>query len=371
MKIQPFKLERYFAKYEFSAPYLLCCSDCEPLAMKELLGMADEKSKRMWHDLKLGYTESQGHPTLREEISKLYQNIKPEEVMVLTPEEGIYIAMNTILKKGDHVITTFPGYQSLYEIANSIGCKVSHWKPKEKNGWLFDITDLESLTEETTRLLVINFPHNPTGATISQNNLKKIVEIAGRKNLYLFSDEMYRFLEYKHTERTSSACDLSEKAVSLFGMSKSFALAGLRIGWLATKSTELLREFAAFKDYTTICSSAPSEILAIMALKLKNNILKRNLEIIDGNLKLLDTFFEDQSRLFEWHKPTAGPIAFPKLKGERNVSEFCADLIEKKGVLLLPADQYDYEGNHFRIGFARKNMPEALEKLRKYIAEYY
>jgi len=367
MKIQPFKLERYFAKHEFSAPYLLCCSDCEPLPMKELLEMADEETKRMWHDLKLGYTESQGHPTLREEISKLYQTIEPKDVMVLTPEEGIYIAMNILLKKGDHVITTFPGYQSLYEIANSIGCKVSRWKPRYKNGWFFDINDLESLIEEKTRLLVINFPHNPTGATISQNEIEKIIEIAERNNIFLFSDEMYRFLEYKPTDRTASACDLSEKAISLFGMSKSFALAGLRIGWLTTKNHKLFRQIAAFKDYTTICNSAPSEILAIMALKSKNIIIKRNLKIIERNLKLLGAFFEKYKQLFEWYKPKAGPIAFPKLKGDINVSEFCADLIEKEGVLLLPSDQYDFEGNNFRIGFARKNMPEALDKLEKYI----
>jgi aspartate/methionine/tyrosine aminotransferase len=367
MKIKPFKLERYFAKHEFTAPYLLCCSDCEPLPMEELLEIADEESKRMWHDLKLGYTESQGHPTLRNEISKLYQNIEPEDVMVLAPEEGIYIAMNTLLKKDDHVITTFPGYQSLYEIAYSIGCKVSHWKPREKNRWFFDINDLESLIEEKTRLLVINFPHNPTGATISQNELEKIIEIAERNNIFLFSDEMYRFLEYKPANRTASACDLSEKAISLFGMSKSFALAGLRIGWLTTKNHKLFSQIAAFKDYTTICNSAPSEILAIMALKSKNKIVKRNLEIIKSNLKLLDDFFEKYKQLFEWYKPKAGPIAFPKLKEDINVSEFCADLIEKEGVLLLPSDQYDYEGNNFRIGFARRNMREALDKLEKYI----
>ena len=108
MKIQPFKLERYFAKYEFSAPYLLSCSDCEALSQKELLAMADENSLKLWNDLNLGYTESQGHPILREEIAKLYQTIKPEQVLVITPEEGIFIAMNNLLEKGDHVITTFP-----------------------------------------------------------------------------------------------------------------------------------------------------------------------------------------------------------------------------------------------------------------------
>ena len=132
MKIKPFKLERYFAKYEFSAPYLLCTSDCEPLTLKELLEFAEETSLMLWNNLWLGYTESQGHPILREEISKLYKNISSEEVLVITPEEGIFIAMNVLLKKGDHLIVTFPGYQSLYETANSIGAEVSKWKVKQE-----------------------------------------------------------------------------------------------------------------------------------------------------------------------------------------------------------------------------------------------
>ncbi len=371
MKIQPFKLERYFAKYEFSTPYLLCCSDCEALSMKELLSMSDENSLKMWGDLKLDYTESQGHHILREEVSKLYTRIKPENVMILTPEEGIYIAMNSILSKGDHVIATFPGYQSLYEIANSLDCEVSKWTPKEENAWIFDVNDLQNLIKDNTKLIVINFPHNPTGATLQQTDLEKIIEITKQKNIILFSDEMYRFLEHDKANRTSSACDLYDNAISLFGMSKSFALAGLRIGWLATQNNGILAQVATYKDYTTICSSGPSEILSIMALRAKDEILKRNLGIIKDNLKVLDEFFIDYAKLFDWYKPKAGPLGFPKLKSEKNVADFCLDLVEKKGVLLLPANQYDYESNNFRLSFARKNMPKALIKFKEYIDENY
>ncbi len=371
MKIQPFKLERYFAKYEFSAPYLLSCSDCEALSQKELLAMADENSLKLWNDLKLGYTESQGHPVLREEIAKLYQNIKPEQVLVITPEEGIFIAMNNLLEKGDHIVTTFPGYQSLYEIANSLGCEVSKWTPKENNGWIFDIDDLKSLIRDDTKLIVINFPHNPTGATLQEQELKEIIDIARQKSIVVFSDEMYRFLEHDQANRTLSACDLYDNAISLFGMSKSFALAGLRIGWLTTKNSDLLKRFATYKDYTTICSSAPSEILAIIALRSKDKILKRNLGIINDNLKILDEFFTKHAKLFDWHRPKAGPIGFPTLKAKVDISDFCLDLVEKKGVMLLPSKVYDFKGNYFRIGFARKNMPEALEKLEEYLKENY
>ncbi len=371
MKLQPFKLERYFAKYEFSAPYLLSCSDCEALSLRELLDMADDDSLRLWNDLKLSYTESQGHPVLREEISSLYENIHPGEVLVVTPEEGIFIAMNTLLEKGDHVITTFPGYQSLYEIAHSIGCEVSKWIPKYENEWAFHVSDFKELVREDTKLIVINFPHNPTGVVLQEQHLKEIIEIAERNNAIVFSDEMYRLLEHNETCRTSSACDLYGNAVSLFGMSKSFALPGLRIGWLTTKNSELYNKFAVYKDYTTICSSAPGEILAIMALRAKDKILGRNLDIINFNLNMLDEFFAGNKNLFDWHRLKAGPIGFPELKIDVDITRFCLDLVEKKGLMLLPSQVYDFEGNYFRIGFARKNMPEALAKLKEYIWENY
>jgi len=370
MKIKDFKLERYFARYEFSAPYLLCSSDCEPLSLDELLSLADNDSLKLWKNLKLGYTESQGHPVLRQEVAGLYQSIQPKDILITAPEEGIFIAMNCLVKKGDHVITTFPGYQSLYEVANAIGCEVSQWIPKQENGFFFDIQELKKLVRDDTRLIVINFPHNPTGATIKEDELKEIINLAKSKDIIIFSDEMYRFLEYDNADQNTSACDLYENAVSLFGMSKSFALAGLRIGWLVTRNSNLLNKFLAFKDYTTICSSAPSEILAIIALRAKKQIIQRNLQIIKNNLEKLDLFFAHFNHFFEWNKPKAGPIAFPELKSNMDVNHFCVDLVEKKGVMLLPASVYDYQGNNFRIGFARKNMPEALNVFDEYLKSF-
>jgi aspartate/methionine/tyrosine aminotransferase len=371
MKLRPFKLERYFAQYEFSVPYLLSCSDCEPLSYKEVLALADEHSLKLWNELKLGYTESQGHPILREEIAALYRTIEPGQVLVMAPEEGILTAMNSLLEKGDRIVTTFPAYQSLYEIADSLGCEVLKWAPKEDNGWIFDLGDLKRLWRGDIKLIVINFPHNPTGATLHEQELHEIIDMARQKNIVVFSDEMYRFLEYDQAGRIPSACDLYENAVSLFGMSKSFALAGLRIGWLATRNSELIKKFSLYKDYTTICSSAPSEVLAIAALRAKNNILQRNLDIIDNNLRILNGFFAARKKLFDWHRPNAGPIAFPALTADVEIADFCLDLVEKKGVMVLPSGVYDFESNNFRIGFGRKNMQEALAKLDEYLSENY
>ena len=370
MNISPFKLERYFARYEFKAPYLLCPSDCEALGLNELLNMADPHSLKLWKNLRLGYTESQGLPRLREEAAKLYSGISPEEIQLLTPEEGIFNAMNVILQPGDQVISTFPGYQSLYQIAESLGCEVARWMPHRKNGaFYFDPQDLEKLLQKNSKLLVINFPHNPSAALPDRETFLQIVKFAEKHDLYLFSDEMYRFLEYETSDRLPSACELYPKSVSLFGMSKSFALAGLRIGWLVTQNKKLMHELSCFKDYTTICCSAPSEILALIALENREKILQRNLDIIHSNLLLLEDFFTRHSSLFQWARPKAGTIAFPEYLGEKNILDFCKRLVEKKGVMLLPCDVYDYPGKFFRLGFGRKNMPEALEKLEEFLQE--
>lgn len=370
MKIIPFQLERYFAKYEFSTKYLLSCSDCEPLQLSEVLEMANSETLKLWNNLKLAYTESSGHPILKEEIAKLYQTISVDEINVMVPEEAIFVAMNCILEKGDHVVCTFPGYQSLYEIANTIGCNVSKWKPDYNNGWKFEVEKLRELIRPETKLVVINFPHNPTGATIAQKELNEIVDLCRQHNTFLFSDEMYRFLEYNKADQLPSACDLFENAISLFGLSKSFALPGLRIGWLSSKNLKLMNAIGDFKDYTTICNNAPSEILAIIALQNKQEILHRNLQIISDNLQLLHSFFRKNTHLFHWQSPIAGPISFPKLSEDISISDFCKQLLKQEETMLLPSTVYDFPGNYFRIGFARKNFSEGLERLDMFISNY-
>lgn len=370
MKINPFQLERYFAQHEFTAKHLLSCSDCEPLQLSEVLEMASPESLELWNKLKLSYTESSGHPLLKAEIARLHSTISTDEINVMIPEEAIFVAMNCMLEKGDHVITTFPGYQSLYEIAKSIGCDVSQWLPEFKKGWNFDLEQLKTLIRKDTKLLVINFPHNPTGATISEHELAEIVTLCQQNNTLLFSDEMYRFLEYDSKDRLPSACDIYENAISLFGMSKSFALPGLRIGWLSSKNKKLMQKIAEFKDYTSICNSGPSEILSIIALQNKDLILKRNLKIIAENLKFLELFFADHKHLFEWQRPIAGPIAFPKLNEKYNISAFCNQLVKEYETMLLPASVYGFDDNFFRIGFARKDLNEGLKKLETFINIY-
>jgi len=366
MQIRPFKLERFFSEHEFRVRHNISASDCEPLTQAEVLEMADDDARERWDELRLGYTETPGALFLREEIAKLYLKIDPDDVLVLTPIEGIFVVMNTILERGDHVICTFPEYQALYEVAQHLECEVDMWPADERQGWRFDPLWLEKHIRPNTKLVVVNFPHNPTGWMPDAADFKRIVDLARASGAYLFSDEMYHYLEHDPVTRLPAACDTYERAVCLNGMSKSFALAGIRIGWLATQDAELMQRLATFKDYTTICSSAPSEVLATIGLQSMDRIIERNLSLINQNLDLLDDFFEKHPFAY-WNKPIAGTVAFPRLLIDRDAREFCEDLIAKSSVMMLPGEVFEYGSDHVRIGFARRHMDSALEALGKYL----
>ena len=277
--------------------------------------------------------------------------------------------MNITLKAGDHIIVQFPAYQSLYEVAQSIGCEITKWPVVEEKGWELDLDFLKQNIKNNTKAIIINMPHNPTGYLMKEEKLEEMIKITKEKNIFVFSDEVYRLLEYDEKDRLPSICEIYEYGVSVGGMSKAFALPGLRICWTVTKNKEILQKMAAFKDYTTICCSAPSEFLSIVALKNKENILKRNLEIISNNLKILNDFFSQYKDLFSWVPPKAGTIAFPRIRFDKNIERLCVDLVEKKGVFLLPSTLYDFGNKNFRIGFGRKNMRECLQEFEKYLKE--
>ena len=372
MKINDFKLERYFADYEFKARHLLSSSDCESLKMTDLLQMADPECLKLWYDLKLVYTETKGHPLLRESISNLYEEIKSEDIIVLAPEEGIFIALNVILNPGDHVIVLDPAYQSLFEIPKAIGCEVTKWPVYLKNyQWNLDISFLQKSIKKNTRLIIINFPHNPTGFIPEASDFKNIIDIAEKNKIYLFSDEMYRYLEFSKSHLYESAGDILENGITLSGLSKSFGLPGLRIGWLATRNKELMRKIENFKDYTTICNNALGEILSIVALRNKDQIIGRNLNLIRENILIVKEFFTKHNNFFTWIDSKGSSVAFPLLTERLPADDFCKKLIDQKSILMLSASLFNYPGNHFRIGLGRKTFKAALEELESFLYGSY
>ena len=368
MNLPPFKLERYFAKYEFNTEFLLCSSDCEAMSIADLLAFeegAAEKFQQTW----LGYTESQGSLTLRREICNLYSTMLPEHILVHTGAgEAIYLFMHAMLTAADHVIVHAPGYQSLAEVARGIGCDISPWMAHEEDQWALNLDELRGLLRPNSKAIIINTPHNPTGYLMSRADYDALNKFAQENDLLLFSDEVYRESEYDPALRLPAACDYGEHAVSLGVTSKTYGLAGLRIGWIATKNKKVYENMASLKDYTTICNSAPSEFLSEVAMRHRVKLAERNINIIKHNLTVIDDLFTRYSSLFTWTRPQAGSMGFPKLlKGE--VEDFCDKLVRQAGVLLLPGTMYDESNNHFRLGLGRQNLPQAVERLEEYLSK--
>jgi aspartate/methionine/tyrosine aminotransferase len=369
MKIPDFKLERYFAQHEFTAKYLLSSSDCDGYELKYLLDLASKNEMDMWEGLKLGYTESEGNSVLRESISKNYKQKSIDNIVVASPGELNFITMNVLLNSTDHVITVSPSYQSLYEVTKSLKCEISYWKPNPKD-WNFDIEELEKLIQSNTKLIIINFPHNPTGSYLSVNQLNVIVEIARKHDIYIFSDEMYHKLIIDDIPELPPVCDLYEKGISLWGTSKTFGLAGLRIGWIVSQDKTFLQRVLAFKDYLSICNSAPSEILTIIALNNIDKLLKPNLRKIQANIELFKDFAEKCNVIEKFIPPKAGSTAFIKLNIQESSLNFCNNLVDKTGIMAVPAEMFEYEGKYIRVGFGRRNFSDILKVLEKYLKTY-
>ena len=373
MNIKPFHTERFFALHEFTAPYILCASDCESLTVGELLQLAGASWQSLGR-LRLGYTESQGAPALRERIADLYTGVNAGQVIGLAaPEEGIFLTMHALLEPGDEVIVLTPCYDSLANVAQYLDCRVARWPlleadepPDGPGGWRLDLDALERLVTPRTKLVIVNFPHNPTGYLPSHDEWQTIVQIVERAGAWLFSDEMYRGLEYDPTARLPSGCDLYQRAITLAGLSKTHGLPGLRAGWLALQDTSLRDRILGWKDYTTICASAPAEALAQTALQVGDLLAQRSQRIIQDNLALAEPFFARWRAVFRWNRPQAGSVALVGLRGQ-SARDFSDRLVTEQGVLLLPGTCLGSDDRHLRFGLGRLNFRDGLEQLDRYL----
>ena len=368
-----FKLETFFSKWEFNAKYHMCASDMESMTLQDLLNLGTEQDKEDWNQLNFKYIETCGSPKLRSAVANSYSKLSSENILAFAgAEEGLYVAMHCILKKDDHAIIITPNYQSSETIPASI-CDVSGIGLEAGNNWNLDVQKIKDAIRPNTRLISINFPHNPTGKVISKQTLNDLIDIVRQRGIYLFSDEVYRLMERSNNIRLPQVADLYEKGLSLNVMSKSYGLPGLRIGWIASQDLNLLHQMEKMKHYLSICNSSPSEYLAVIALQASADILSRNHKIIDDNLKLLNPFFAQNRDLFEWNEPDGGCIGYPKYLGSEGVMAFCERLIKEHGIMLLPGSIYDSANgpspsNHFRIGYGRKAVKEGLRKFQEVLA---
>jgi aspartate/methionine/tyrosine aminotransferase len=377
--IRPFKLERFFARHEFTARRLLCSSDCESISVGELLAMEPGAGEGL-SAFRLGYTETRGAPALREAIASLHApegsgGPGPDGIFVHAgAAEGVLNLLASILGPKDHVIVGEPAYQSLAELPRWLGAAVSPWRIRnDGKRWRFDSDDLHRLLAARTKLVILNVPHNPTGALPTHAEFDAIISLCRKGGAILLVDEVYRLLERDPARRLPPVCEAYENGVSLNVLSKSAGLAGLRIGWLATRRRDILDAVADFKDYNSICSSGPSEFLAGIALRNLERIVGRNRRICAENLHAFEAFVHDHPGFATLVPPEGSSVCFPRLGG-RAEADFGGDaeamalaLLGSTGVLLLPGADCGSEPAHFRVGFGRADFREGLAELEAWV----
>ncbi|TQV88385.1 aminotransferase class I/II-fold pyridoxal phosphate-dependent enzyme [Aliikangiella coralliicola] len=369
-----FELEVFFSQWEFKAKYHMTASDVESMSLKELLNLASDQERHDFENLWLGYTETWGAPDLRNTIAETYDTLSAENILCFAgAEEGIYAAMRVLLDKNDHAIVVVPNYQAAETLPLEI-CEVTGVALQPEKNWRLDLECLAEAIRPNTKLISINVPNNPTGATMSSSDLNELISLCRKNNIYLFSDEVYRLLELDEAKRMPQIADIYEKGISLNVVSKAYGFPGLRIGWIATQDKALLLRLERFKHYLSICNSAPSERLALIVLNNRERILARNRSLLRENLSELEKFFADYPSLFEWAAPDGGCIAYPKYIGRGTVESFCHKLVNEYGVLLLPASIYQSELldapiDRFRIGFGRSKIKEGLSQFRRFLAD--
>lgn len=366
MRVAPFAIERFYERWEFRAELMLSSSDCESRAVDDLLSLEPDARERLL-GMRLGYTEVPGSLELRSAVAAGYEHTEADDVLSLAAaEEGIFLVYHALLDGASHAVVETPCYGSALELARSTGASVGEWRRRFEDRWVHDVEALERLLRPHTKLIYINSPHNPTGVQMPREVFERVFELAAERDIVVLSDEVYRGLEHDVADRLPAGCDRYARAISLGAVSKAHGLPGLRVGWLAGRSRELMESVKSLKLYTTICCSAPSELLVALALRHGDRLIGESRELLLGNLPVLQAFLERRGETFAWVPPGAGPIGFARVSGVDNVTAWCEGIAAEAGVLLLPGSVYD-QPEHVRLGFGRANLRQAVARLERYL----
>lgn len=371
MKIRDFGVEIWMNLYENNCEHNLAETCVESMTVNELLDLSGDRENIINNilQMQMSYGDIEGSPKLVKGVQSLYKTIKPEQITITHGAIGANaLTMFALIEPGDHVISVLPTYQQHYSIPEAYGADVQILKLKPENNFLPDLEELKSYVNDKTKLICINNPNNPTGALMDETFLKQIVEIARSVDAYIICDEVYRGLNHEGSGFTTSIADLYEKGISSGSISKTFSLAGLRIGWLVG-SEEFIELVNRRRDYTTISCGRIDDYLAGIALEHKDKIIERNHKIVRDNIKIVDEWVNKEP-LITYVKPKAGTTAFLQYDIDMPSETFCVKLLESKGVMMVPGTALDMEG-FLRLGYAYSPsaLKIGLEKVSEFLKE--
>jgi len=381
-------------KYETTPDILNVAETCAAsISIDDLIGLCEDKDKNIEPPLKtsvkLTYGPIRGSDALRQRLADLYSvrvaTPMLAENVLITPGAiaANFLAFYTLLGPRDHVICVYPTYQQLYSVPESLGAEVSLWKLKKAKKYVPDLADLDSLIKKNTKMIIINNPNNPTGATIPRSVLTGLVDRAREHNIIILSDEVYRPLFHGISpvddEYPPSLISMGYSRTIVTGsMSKAYSLAGIRVGWIASRNKSIIEMLASARDYTTISVSQIDDRIASYALSASvlHALLRRNINLAKTNLAMLEAFIDKHDEICSWVKPTAGTTAFIKFENDDKPVDdvrLCLDMLEKTKVMVMPGSRCFGHDKDFR-GFIRfgyvcetEVLREGLARLEKYL----
>ena len=353
MYIKPFAVEEWMNEYEVGARFNIAETCVDSVSLDQLFALTGEDKARFLADFctkRLTYGDIVGSPALRGGICGLYKTVQPDQVVPTHGAAGAnHHVFCSLISAGDRVVSIMPTYQQLYSIPEALGADVAIMHLKQENGYLPDLAELKALVTPETKMICINNPNNPTGALMSQTQLQQIVDIARSVDAYILCDEVYRHLT-QTDDWCPSIADLYEKGISVSSMSKVFSLAGLRLGWIATRDAAALKAFLSHRDYNLISCGLFDDAVAALALSHRDVMLKRNQAIVRENLAILDAWVAEHKH-FYYTKPKAGTTALVYYDYDIPSYEFCKEMYHKTGAFVTPGDCFE-QPHSMRIGYA-------------------
>jgi aspartate/methionine/tyrosine aminotransferase len=371
MRVEPFLVEKWLNEYEVDIEVNISETCVDPFTIDEFLSLVGRREFfNDFKDTKLTYGYIPGSPGIRQGLANLYSGLGPENILVASGAIGAnFLVLYSLVEPGDTVISVHPTYQQLYSVAKSFGAGVKLLRLRMDRGWLPDLGELADLVDARTKLIVINNPNNPTGSLIDDELLKGICYIADEVGAYVLDDESYRGIYIDPDDTTMSVVELYEKGVATGSFSKPFSLTGLRLGWIAAERS-IIEECEDRRDYTTISNGLIDDALATIAMENVDKILRRNMDIINKNYRILSNWVDDEP-LIDWVPPRAGTVAFLRQNTGVSSEELCKRLIEEKDVLLVPGTCFGMEG-FLRIGFGNNTvvLREGLSRFKEMLNEY-
>ncbi|MGT2637149.1 aminotransferase [Streptococcus ratti] len=371
MNIQPFGVEEWLNVWENDAIYDIAGSSISSMTLKEILSIGDKPQEVLIDELlkkKMNYGWIEGSPDFKEEVAKLYDHAKPNQILQTNGATGAnFLALYALIERGDHIISLYPTYQQLYDIPRSFGAEVDFWEIKEENNWLPSLDDLQHLIKPNTKMICINNANNPTGAVMDRSFLEKLVELARAADIYILSDEVYRPLEEELD--VPAIYDLYDKGISTHSLSKTYSVPGVRVGWIVAND-ELSDLFRKYRDYTMICAGVFDDYIATHILKNKDRVIERNKKIVSENLQIVKDWVAKEPRV-SLVVPKKVSTSFIKLDIPEETEQFCIRLLKEKGVLLVPGNRFDLPG-YARLGYCtdKATLIKGLSELSEFLRQF-